>query len=516
MSDEEIYLISPPFEDYTRTSAYSLGLSSPSPPLGLLNVASHADDNGYGGMIKVIDGGLLSYKHGMKKAMEMISQDIKEGKPFVTGLSTFNLNFDQILKLVKTAYDVDSTVVYGGNYATTLHRIFARSGIVVRNDGEDTFKALLDEIYFGGDLRKVEGITFFDGKEVVVNPDRAPVDINNISFPYWGLLQPIREYGYTVPIEESRRCYWDCSFCSIALKNKDENGKKILPILKIPERIEVEAELAYAYGAKWINFISELTLLNRERALKIADIMDKYGFFWDINAHPTLVLKQQNILPILNEKGLMAVEMGVEGGCQSVLDYYNKQTTPEINSKAMKILEKNGITSVVDFINFHPDITMEELGENIVFIGKHLDFFSQHYGYPHDNIFKAWIALEGTPMYERLFKEDRIIIKDENPFGRKTVAYRDSGAVQVIRLINHYTKHHHPTYEKILHGIYKEIREGKPKDSLPERNSRLKKVPFIVLSTAYSYVRNGELMEEAKKIIDSYCQEVFTALSQHD
>jgi len=50
--------------------------------------------------------------------------------------------------------------------------------------------------------------------------------------------------------------------------------------------------------------------------------------------------------------------------------------------------------------------------------------------------------------------------------------------------------------------------------SLAERNSRLKNIPFYVLSKAYSCAKDGKSIEESKIIIDSHCQKEFVALSQ--
>jgi radical SAM superfamily enzyme YgiQ (UPF0313 family) len=506
MSEEEIYLISPPDEVGEHYPA--------SQPLGLVSIATHADDNGYAGLVKVIDGILLSAKYGFKKAKRMIAETIRKEKPLITGFSTYNQNFHKILDLVKTANQVDSTLVFGGNYATTLHRVLGNVGIVVRSEGEETFVELLGELYNDGDLHTVKGITFFDGKKVVVNPDRDPIDINNISFPYWGFLPPIHEYHYSIPIEESRGCINDCSFCSINSMYKNKNGK-IPPRLKTIERIKLEAEFAYLHGANSIDFVSELTLLNHERALQIADIMDGYGFYWMIDAHPRLVLKEESILPQLRKKGLVQVRMGVEAGSQPVLDYYNKQTTPEINSEAIKMVSKHDIKPTAYFINFHPDISMKELGENIDFIKEHLPHFIDDSSYPYENIFKPWIPIEGTPIYERLLKEKRIFLqRKDNPFGHKVAVYKDLDVVQVLGVIEHYLKHHQSTYEMIKKRIKKEIHEGEMNHSLAERNSRLKNIPFYVLSTAYSCAKDGKPVEESKSMIDSYCQQELTALSK--
>lgn len=503
MSDDEIFLIDTPSDDIRK----------PMQNLGLVSIASYADDNGYAGMTKIIDGRLLSFKHGLYKAKKIISQTIKKEKPLIVGFPTYQQSFNLGLKdLIKSAQEVNSEIVFGGNLATALHTLFAHIGIVVRGEGEVTFKEVLDAKYNGKDLHKVKGITFDDGKEVVVNPDRKPVDINNLSFPDWGLLPPVSEYNYRISIEDARDCVHNCSFCGIMIyKNRK---KKSLPRLKTIERIGTETEFAYLHDATYIRFVSELVLFDRERALKIADIMDKYRFKWGINAHPTFVVKQEDILPILKSKGLYSIETGVEAGSQSILNYYNKQTTPETNSRAIKAISNNGIKPRIDFINFHPDITMRELGENINFIEQHLDFFFTNLHYPHQDIFKTWIPIIGTPIYEKLLKERRITVENKNLFGSEAATYANSDVVKVLRLIAHYVQNHNSRYEMIEKRIKEKNNKGLENDSLSEREKRLKYVPFYVLCLAYSCAKDGKSMEESKSAIDVYCQKEFTALSQ--
>lgn len=72
--------------------------------------------------------------------------------------------------------------------------------------------------------------------------------------------------------------------------------------LKNPERIRIEVKRAKELGAKLIEVIGELVLLDESRALKIADAMEEFGFEWHTDAHPKLILKQKDLLPKLRKK----------------------------------------------------------------------------------------------------------------------------------------------------------------------------------------------------------------------
>ena len=76
----------------------------------------------------------------------------------------------------------------------------------------------LSDIANGLPLKDIPGITWFDGKNIITNPDRAPLDVNLLPFPAWHLIKPEwypdggKKYPF-LTLFTGRGCNNACSFC---------------------------------------------------------------------------------------------------------------------------------------------------------------------------------------------------------------------------------------------------------------------------------------------------------------
>jgi radical SAM superfamily enzyme YgiQ (UPF0313 family) len=480
-------------------------------PLGIASIAAELEENGYHDQVSLVDGCYLAKKYGYGLSCYKISKEIEKEKPSIVGCSFYHSTVYETIGICLDALKVGADVIVGGHAATADHKSWMQNFYnytkkhrisstvaMVRGEGEKTAKELIDALFEGRELYGIKGVTFHNGKEVVVNPDRELVDLNNLHPPALHLLPPIKEYDYELSIEESRGCKYKCSFCSIT-------NFYPYPRLKNPERIRIDAEKAKESGAKMINFISELALWDRDRALKIADIMEEFGYEWKINAHPTLVVKQKDILPTLKQKGLISVLTGIESANISSLKVYNKGTTPKINEEAIKILDDAGIIPKMGFITFQPYMSINDVHKNIIFMISHLSHFSNHYDYP-ENLSHSWIPDTNTPLYERA-KADKIITFEG---GKVRLTYRDKKVSEVRKsyhyFLGKYLKQYRLRREKIIR-----ICDADHKNETPYFDKRLDmigKLPIAVLFISWCCASRDI---KARQHIDSLMKQTFEA-----
>ena len=497
---KEILLISPPYPPEGRNVV---------PPLGIASIAGYLEERGYRDKIELVDGFYLAKKHGFAKSLKVVKKKIEQDKPFILGCSVLYTNEKEALEIIKTAKEVGSHIVVGSHQATAAHESYSKLvTAVVRGEGELTIKELMDALFNDRELHGINGITFYDGKKVVVNPSRELVDLNKLPPPAFHLLQSVSEYDLML-VEESRGCCFKCSFCSIAEMYPSYR-------LKSPERIRLEVENIVKLGIRDIELIGELVLLHEDRALKIADVMEEFGCGWKTDGHPALVVKHKKILPILVENGLKVIETGIESGNQHSLNVYNKQTTPKINAEAVQAILAAGIFPLLDFINFEPYLTMEDLEENIRFIMRHLRLFSKAPSYPLENIFKPWIPIPGTRLFEKANRENLVISTES---GGTTTSYlkmtnaqhffrfRGEKVQRVVDLIDYFLKSYGERYYRMLEQFIKEetILSESP------RAEALAVIPAYILCMAYAVVKNdisGEV------IVDWYCQQRLDAIER--
>lgn len=206
----KICLISPPYNSAVKST---VGVSSP--PLGLAYIASvlRRDHE-----VKIIDSGILNY------TLEDVEREIRSFNPDIVGITSTTPSIYEAYKVAETAKKVneDCTVVLGGPHVTFMPRRTLEEckyvDIIVKGEGEETTKELVEKIEKGASLNEVKGISFRKGSEIIDAEPRPFIkNIDEIPFPSRDLL-PMHLYQvngvkYTTMLT-SRGCPFKCSFCS--------------------------------------------------------------------------------------------------------------------------------------------------------------------------------------------------------------------------------------------------------------------------------------------------------------
>ena len=283
----KICLISPPYNSAVKSV---VGISSP--PLGLAYIASVLRQNH---KVKIIDSNILNY------TIDDVERELRSFNPDVVGITSVTPSIYEAYKVAETAKKVreDCIVVLGGPHATFMPRQTMEEckyiDIIVRGEGEETTRELIENIEKGAPLNGVKGITFRDKNEIIDTEPRPFIkNIDDIPFPSRDLLPmhlyKFNEVRYTAMLT-SRGCPFKCSFCSSSrLFGGYWRGRS-------PENVLEEMKIIYEeYNIKNIEFIDDTFTLNQERAEKICDEIIKQG--WDITwgHHQELIHCRRNLL----------------------------------------------------------------------------------------------------------------------------------------------------------------------------------------------------------------------------
>ena len=170
-----------------------------------------------------------------------------------------------------------------------------------------------------------------------------------------------------VALTSSRGCPMACSFCAIIVAGKDGPKWRACSaehlLLWLEQEYKREPfEHVYLMDANFFVRPQRVREFSEGLKQRFKDVT------WSTSSTINYIIRMEDDIAKLANQGLRLVEIGIESGSQTQLNYLNKNVTVEQNLKAIRILQKNDIAIGLDFIMFHPDQTVNEIRENLTFI----------------------------------------------------------------------------------------------------------------------------------------------------
>lgn len=332
------------------------------PPLGLLYIGTVLQENGH--EVKIIDNARAQLP--LEKVVEQIIRE----KPEMVGISALTPSFRQALKFAYAIKEKDPTIkIVFGNYHSTfmwekLLRYCPAVDYVVLGEGEFTLLELARAIEKAGEVRDVRGVAFRHNGGVILTQPRPPIkDLDGIPFPDRGLLE--QEYRSEVvgiigsgckfaTVLSSRGCPYGCRYCACA----SFTARTVR--FRSPENVVEEMEILWSEGYEEVGFVDDNLLLNQKRVEKICEMLRTRGIRFNIWAEGRTDQASLNILKKFSRAGCKTIYYGIESGTQKVLDYFNKNITPEISRRAVKNSKKAGIENIIGSFIVGAPIEAEE------------------------------------------------------------------------------------------------------------------------------------------------------------
>jgi len=202
----------------------------------------------------------------------------------------------------------------------------------------------------------------------------------------------------SIALTSSRGCPLACSFCAIVAADKDGPRWRAVDATTLVNWI---AEAHEQYSFEHIYMMDANFFVRKDRVLEFsAKLYDLFAgkVTWSSSSTVGYLLKLRTELPKLVAQGLRLVEMGIESGSQSQLDYMNKRVTVKDNIDAVRALQINGIDVGLDFIMFYHDQQKIEIIENLTFLLN--SGMTEHESFDH--YFNIMMIYPGTPVRDNL------------------------------------------------------------------------------------------------------------------
>lgn len=251
-------------------------------PLALYSLSSVLKCQGY--EVSIIDPCEFVYLDEKENAettcVTLIEECLEEGYDIVGfSVNTFNWGITKTV-VNQISWKKNTTVVLGGLHVSVFDEyslLTTKADIIMRGEGELTWCELVATLKNVAPLDTIKGITYKSGKNIIRNPDRGAMtieDLEALPLPDYELL-PIDNPYVEMPVESSRGCQFSCSFCSIPHRH---NWRGLCEIQVIERVKHAKRHMKNIMRGGNILFVDDCFSMHPKRAIKILDALHKcYG-----------------------------------------------------------------------------------------------------------------------------------------------------------------------------------------------------------------------------------------------
>ena len=356
-----------------------------------------------------------------REVRQTVERLMRELEPDVVGLSVMTFQRGTARKIVALvrAMRPGVTIVVGGYDPSLASEVYEDPAwgvdVIVRGEGDLTFRELLRALEGGRDLSGVAGLSYRAG--LGLHPQSGPASEQLVG-PGRGAAQSRARVlnGYTFigrpidVVETSRGCTYDCSFCSIIeMRGRNFHTWSI-------ERVLADIADARARGARAIFIVDDNITLNVARFEALCRAIIAAGF-QDVDylvqaMTSSIAARGETLAPLMREAGFRYVFLGIENILDEDLAFLKAsaknaqreagRSVGNATTKAIEVLHRHGMYVVGGLIVGNPSDTRQSIEANLAFARDYVDWpYIQHpTPYP------------GTPM-TRDFRERDLIVSDD-------------------------------------------------------------------------------------------------------
>ncbi len=404
----------------------------------ILLIAPHAEVTGYSSMFLQSDEiniGLLSIaascnRQGHETTVvlsdpESTALHLAQHTPELVGISALTPTYLTALAIAEEVkrYDPDIITVLGGHHVSALpEEALSQESVdyVIRGEGENALAGLADTLEQGKTPQNIEGVCYCsDGS--FINTDTKAVIENLDTLPF--MDQDILE-NERVFIVSSRGCPYQCDFCSVGSFYRRRWRKRSVENILAELRFNREHREEQGATMSWVDFRDDnLTVdISRLEALCRAFRTDEnLNFSWHCQTRVDTLTEHPGLIKTMKSSGCTITALGLESGLQEILDVYNKQISFEQSQSAAAQLTAAGILHIwYAMMGCGNELdTPDILRRNIEAIA----------AFPFDLLQISLLTpFPGTPVYERLAAEGRLLHRNWNLYDGLHCVYRPAGA----------------------------------------------------------------------------------------
>jgi radical SAM superfamily enzyme YgiQ (UPF0313 family) len=270
----------------------------------------------------------------------------------------------------------ETTIVWGGYFATNQHKAVLNSGyvdFVINGPGDLAFPALLNALGSNSSYQHINSLIYKHGNKIIKTPKDELLEQDTLRLlPYEKLnsFYPIQNYlgktflgSKTIAYHSSVGCPFKCAFCAVVpIYEARWKGKSAINIYKDIKYLKDK------YGGNAIEFHDNNFFVSEQRAIEFAKLIEKENMRWWGEARiDTMDKYSDESLAQLRKSGCVMIFFGAESGNDEVLkkmDKGGKQSRQQILAFAAR-LRKFDIIPEYSFVLGTPADTEREVEKQI-------------------------------------------------------------------------------------------------------------------------------------------------------
>jgi radical SAM superfamily enzyme YgiQ (UPF0313 family) len=289
-----------------------------------------------------------------------------------------------------------TTVVIGGIAASLLGAEVSleHADAVVTGEAEETWPQLVSD--------------FENNRLKPLYQMRRPPPIEQLPLPRYELMNRAT-LGFWRPVQATRGCPFTCNYCSITAFFKAGYRKR--PVREVVRDVRA----AKQSGTRYIAFIDDNIGVDFNYCAELWEALIPEKIIW-ISQCSLHIAERPDMLRLARQSGCRLLSFGIETTSPESLKTVDKEwNRPERYREAVATIRKHGI-----------DVSTEMI---IGLDGDDASVFQRTYDFIMDNQISVprvhiMTPIPGTPLYEELKQEGRIVSEDFSRFSGGQVIYR--------------------------------------------------------------------------------------------
>lgn len=330
------------------------------------------------------------------------------------GISTITSTANRAYAIADKIKQMGIPVIMGGPHVTfQTEEALNHSDYIIRGEGEKALMAFIDSWETDKNLKNVPNLSYKINNQIIHNDcDDFIYDLDKIPYPDYEIVKKISpKLGHSriIPIQTSRGCPFDCSFCSVT----GMFGKKY----RFRSKESIISELKqYNPKKDFIFFYDDNFTANKSRAKELLNTMinEKLKFKWSTQVR-TDVAKDEELVALMKKAGCEVLYIGLESANPESLKSMKKNQTIDDIKNSIRILRKAKFFIHGMFVYGFDEDNKETIKETIKF-AKKLKLTSTQ--------FLILTPLPGSVLYENMKKKDCIIFDDWSLYDTHHVVFQ--------------------------------------------------------------------------------------------